>query len=713
MEKSERKKENKEKTKNKENTADKNIIKKSNTVEKNKKNKKKNTIIKTEKTIDRRFKGLPLYIKVTIIVVSSIILISGISAGVFFLYIKSINRTINSVTTAEIENILAPIESPEDPVTILILGRDTRDADSDTGRADIIMVAHLNPEKNTATLLSIPRDCLVEIPGYGEDKINAAYAYGKEELMIKTVSSFLGAEINHYIAVDFDGFIKLIDALGGVDITIDRPIIDPKSGANLSSGTHHLTGEQALAYTRSRSTELGDIGRIQRQQQLIKALMEQKLNAKYLSSAPYYFNILADNTRTDLDILTILKYSKALLSLDSENFNTAIVPSYSDWIKDGTVSVQIPDVEEARAMWQRIIRGEPASIYNAEYTEVDEISGIMTQNTEYKFKIKVKNTGALEWNRNGDNPVYLGYHWIDFRTKKVVVFDGKRSIISRDGVDVGEEEVFDLTVVSPAEPGEYILQIDLVQEGVTWFSYKGVPPLEKYVSVDITYGAEYYDGGKTPNYVKPGEEFEVKVKVKNSGFQEWEYSGEKRISLGTHWIDRDTREVVIWDGERGLLDYDVSHGEEIEVNIKVEAPDEPGRYILQYDMVHERVTWFSEKGVIPLEVNIDVGDVIDRVVARRTTVKVYNGNGIPGSADEIKNYIKSYGFRIYALANAENFNFDKSILVYNEGCEEKARQLSMAFDNLEVCEYNKTWSFYKTDADLMLIVGKDYSEIMR
>ncbi|MDD3819578.1 MAG: NBR1-Ig-like domain-containing protein, partial [Actinomycetota bacterium] len=230
--------------------------------------------------------------------------------------------------------------------------------------------------------------------------------------------------------------------------------------------------------------------------------------------------------------------------------------------------------------------------------------------------IKVKNTGALEWNRNGDNPVYLGYHWIDFRTKKVVVFDGKRSIISRDGIDVGDEEVFDLTVISPSEPGEYILQIDLVQEGVTWFSYKGVPPLEKYVSVDITYSAEYYDAGETPNYVEPGEEFEVKVKVKNSGFQEWEHSGEKRVSLGTHWIDRDTREVVIWDGERGLLDYDVSHGEEIEVNIKIKAPDEPGRYILQYDMVHERVTWFSEKGVIPLEVNIDVGNVKDRVIAR-------------------------------------------------------------------------------------------------
>ena len=70
--------------------------------------------------------------------------------------------------------------------------------------------------------------------------------------------------------------------------------------------------------------------------------------------------------------------------------------------------------------------------------------------TEYKLKIKVKNTGALTWSRNGDNPVYLSYHWIDFNSKEVVVFDGKRSIIPEDGVNIGGEVVFDLTVVTPS-----------------------------------------------------------------------------------------------------------------------------------------------------------------------------------------------------------------------------------------------------------------------
>jgi len=227
------------------------------------------------------FKRLPRYGRVLIIVFSTIIAAVAIVAAVSFIYINSINNTINSLNTAEVDNILVPIESPEEPITILFLGRDSLDTESELGRADTIMLLYLDPANTAVSLLSIPRDTLVDIPGYGQDKINAAYAYGGEELMIKTIQDFIGAEINHYVTLNFQGFVDLIDAMGGVDITIDRPLVDPKSGANFSPGEHHLTGEQALAYTRSRSTELGDIGRIQRQQNLFKELMAQKLNTQY------------------------------------------------------------------------------------------------------------------------------------------------------------------------------------------------------------------------------------------------------------------------------------------------------------------------------------------------------------------------------------------------------------------------------------------------
>jgi LCP family protein required for cell wall assembly len=658
------------------------------------------------------FKGLPRYARILIIAFSAVVVIAGAAVGAFFVYLNSANNAINSINTAEVESILAPIESPEEPVTVLLLGRDTRDLESDRGRADTIMLIYLDPENNRGSLLSIPRDTLVEIPGHGEDKINAAYAYGGEELMIRTIQDFIGAEINHYVTVDFQGFVELIDAMDGVDITIDRPLVDPNSGANLSPGEHHLTGEQALSYTRSRATELGDIGRIQRQQNLFRELVAQKLNVKYLSSVPHYFNILIDNTRTDLDVLTILKYSKAALSFGTESFETGIIPTHSDWIEDNTISVQIPDRDEARAMWERIIAGEPASRYNAEYSEVDIISDSMTEDSAYTYRIKVKNTGDLTWNRNGTNPIFLGYHWIDFNTREMAVFDGRRSIISNDGVGVGDEVEFDIRITAPSEPGEYILQLDLVHEGVTWFSYQGVPPFEKFVSVGVGYSAQYDDSGNTPNYLDPGQEYEVEVRVKNTGMSLWVSEGSERIDLGTHWIDRDTGEVVVWDGNRGLLESDTGQGQEATVEIVIEAPGEPGRYILQYDMVHETVTWFSEQGVIPLEVNVDVGKTLDMSVVKATSIKIFNGNGTAGVATEAKEALELKGFKIDSLANARSYDFEESVIVYNEGELEAARQLEIIFENAEVSEYNSRWAYYRTGADLILILGKDYKDYL-
>ena len=678
------------------------------------KEKKSGTSKKKDAAEDKkcRFSKFPRYGRILIITFSAILFAAAVAAAVFFLYINSINNTINSLNSAEVENILTPIESPEEPVTILILGRDSRDTEDEMGRADTIMLLYLDPKDSTGSLLSIPRDTLVDIPGHGEDKINAAYAYGGEELMIKTIQDFIGAEINHYVTLDFQGFIDLIDAMGGVDIKIDRPLVDEKSGANLSPGEHHLTGEQALSYTRSRATELGDIGRIQRQQNLFKQLIAQKLNVQYLSNVPHYFNILIENTRTDLEVLTILRYSKAALSFDPESFGTSIIPTHSDWIEDNTISVQIPDQEEARAMWQRILGGEAASRYNAEYTEVSTISDSMTEDTEYKFKIKVKNTGTLTWNKNGGNPIYLGYHWIDFNTKEIVVFDGERSIISNDGVDVGQEAEFDLKIVAPSEPGDYILQIDLVHEEVTWFSYQGVPTLEKFVSVGVSYSAKYDEGGNTPNYLDPGQEYELEVGVKNTGMSYWESEGSRRMDLGTHWINRDTGEVILWDGNRGLLDEDIEYEQEAIVKITIKAPDEPGRYILQYDMVHEGVTWFSEQGVIPLEVNIDVGRTLDMSIVKITSIQIFNGNGMAGAGGEAKDALSVYGFKIHSLANAKDYDFEETVIIYNPGQEEAADQLKIIFENADIYEYNSEWAHYDSKADLVLILGKDYRDYL-
>lgn len=660
-----------------------------------------------------KFKKLPLYARILIIVFVCIFGLAAAGGGVFYWYINRANKTMNSMTSSEIENILTPVKSIEEPVSILVLGRDSRDPTNDSGRADTIMLLYLDPGQKQATLLSIPRDTLVDIAGYGQDKINAAYAFGGEELMIKTVSNFLNAKINHFVTIDFDGFVKLIDTLGGVDITIERPLIDPKTGANFSAGNHHLTGEQALAYSRSRSTELADIGRIQRQQYLFKGLIDQKLNAQYLGKIPDYFNILVENTKTDLDLLTILRYAKASLSFGTGNFETAIVPTHAEWIENKTISVQIPDLDESRAMWERILVGDPASKYNATYSiDINAIPDALATGMTYNIGVKVKNTGAIRWENKGANPVFLGYHWINFDTKEMVVFDGPRSVMPQAAVNPGEEVTFDMRVNSPPAKGKYILQIDMVKEGVTWFSYQGVPPLEKYCTLDISYSAQYDDAGSTPLYLDPGQEFTSQVSVKNTGYLLWDhYKKAGRIDLGCHWVNRDTGEKVLWDGPRGLLPVDVAHNEEVKVEMKIKAPDKPGRYILQYDMVHEGKAWFSEQGVIPLEININVGQTIDKQVVRNTSIKVFNGNGSSGAATRFIDKLTQYGFKVDKPSNAQNFNFKKTVVIYKASTLKKAEQLALILGSYELVLYNNTdWSPYKSSSDIIVILGKDYAE---
>ncbi|MDD3777087.1 MAG: LCP family protein [Actinomycetota bacterium] len=659
----------------------------------------------------RWFFRIPRYGRVLIIVFASLIVLAGAATGVFFYYINSLNQTINEGTTSEVESILTPIESPQEPITVLILGRDSRDSDQEAGRADTIMLLYLDPVKVEGTLLSIPRDTLVEIPGYGEDKINAAYAYGQEELMIKTVSDFLDTNINHYITLDFNGFVEILDAVDGIDITVERPLEDEKSGTFLSPGTHHLTGEQALAYTRDRSTELGDIGRIQRQQQIFKALVEQKLNLKYVTDVPYYFNILASNTRTDLDVMTILRYSKAALSFNGEKFQTAIIPSHADWIEDGTISVQIPDIEEARAMWKRVLAGEPASKYNAAYSEVTALPDSMSANLTYKFKVKVKNTGAVTWERNGKQEAFfLGYHWIDFENRQMVVFDGERAFLPLETVEPGQEATFELNIQAPSDSGRYMLQVDMVQENVTWFSYQGVPPYEKLVAVDVDYAALYDDFNTTPSYMKPGEKYPVTIWVKNTGSMVWENNPDLEINLGYHWIDRDTREPVMWDNGRRLHIQQLEPGQELEQDIMVYSPEEPGRYVLQYDLVHERVSWFSAEGVTPLEINVDVGQTVDKSIAAETRIFIANGNGISGVASRMSSYLRVYGFKISEMANADSFNYEKTVIYYTQENKEQADQVALVLDSYEKIQIqqDKFESEYGADSDIAIVVGQDY-----
>lgn len=166
------------------------------------------------------------------------------------------------------------------PMNFLILGSDSRISAGDPSdweygaqRTDAIMLVHVSGDRESVQVMSIPRDSWVSIPGHGEAKINAAYSFGGPTLMIQTVENLTGVRIDHFAIADFESFATLTDELGGVDITMPEGM--DNVGVTLEPGTHHLDGDEALAYVRQRYGLLrGDFDRVQRQQNWMRAIMK-------------------------------------------------------------------------------------------------------------------------------------------------------------------------------------------------------------------------------------------------------------------------------------------------------------------------------------------------------------------------------------------------------------------------------------------------------
>lgn len=149
--------------------------------------------------------------------------------------------------------------------------------DVGTGRTDTIMLVHVAGlgSSTPATLVSIPRDSYVPIPGHGKDKINAAFALGGAQLLAQTVEQATGLRLDHYAEVGFGGFAALVDALGGVKVCPTEPIRDPLAGLDLHAGCQELDGRSALGYVRTRATPRADLDRMINQRQFMSALLRR------------------------------------------------------------------------------------------------------------------------------------------------------------------------------------------------------------------------------------------------------------------------------------------------------------------------------------------------------------------------------------------------------------------------------------------------------
>jgi LCP family protein required for cell wall assembly len=268
------------------------------------------------------------------------------------------------------ELTLRPTESA-DPLVFLVIGSDTRDGldslqnfgESDGARGDVIMLIKLYPGDGHVQILSLPRDLLVEIPGKGTDRINAAYAVGGAPLMVRTVKQVTGLPVHHYIEVDFVGFQSLVDDIGGVYLDFPYPARDANSGLSVDAGYQLLDGSQALAYARSRhyqelrdgdwvAVDADDIGRTGRQQNLILAILGAVKTPSSLTEAGSIVGGFAQHLTVDSAFArsSLVELAFRMRSISGQKIETATLPVYLDTYNEmSIVRMQHPEADNVIA----------------------------------------------------------------------------------------------------------------------------------------------------------------------------------------------------------------------------------------------------------------------------------------------------------------------------------------------------------------------------
>ncbi|MFE7837740.1 LCP family protein [Streptomyces sp. NPDC057474] len=277
--------------------------------------------------------------------------------GIGYLYFK-LNGNIKSVDINQVLGTDRPLDVDNGSQDILVLGSDTRSGsnkklgggtDDGSARSDTAMVVHVYEGHQRASVVSIPRDTLVERPECTDANgkthqaasyamFNSAYSTGGAACAVKTVESMTGIRMDHYVEVDFAGFEKLINVLGGVDITTTKDIKDPDSHLNLQAGEHTLSGKQALGLVRTRHGvgDGSDLGRIQLQQAFIKALIEQVRSVGILSSPKKLYDLAdtatdAVTTDSELDsVKDLASFANGLKGISSKNMTMVTMPVQYD-----------------------------------------------------------------------------------------------------------------------------------------------------------------------------------------------------------------------------------------------------------------------------------------------------------------------------------------------------------------------------------------------
>jgi polyisoprenyl-teichoic acid--peptidoglycan teichoic acid transferase len=316
------------------------------------------------------------------------------------------------------------------PINVLVMGIDlpldlpTNAVSNDvfSGRSDTLLLLHIDPEKNTVNVLSIPRDTQVEIAGEGVEKINYANVVGGAKMAAQVVSQNLnGVTIDRYVRVSTGAFREMVDLLGGVEVFVphDMKYVDEtqKLYIDLKKGQQTLTGKQAEEFARFRHDDKGDIGRVQRQQQLIRALREKLTNPALVARLPQAIELFQKYIDTNLSPEEMLSLVGFGLGLEQDDFRMVMLPgrfSRSDefvasyWLMDATAKDQVM----------------------SEFFDISSMAAISQQTTFTNTRIAVQNASsdpqmasraAAYLQTQGFNNVYVVDDWPNQEAKTQII----------------------------------------------------------------------------------------------------------------------------------------------------------------------------------------------------------------------------------------------------------------------------------------------------
>jgi LCP family protein required for cell wall assembly len=305
--------------------------------------------------------------------------------GTIWLY-RHLNGNLNVVdVTAQLHDRpdKMAVQGPQEPLNVLIMGSDNRDCsgcniDNLTGggqRSDTTIMLHLSADREHAYGISIPRDSIVDrpdckkadgttIPGADHVMWNEAFSVGGPACTIQQFEQLTGVRLDHYVVVDFEGFQGMVDAIGGVEVCIPEPIVDPAHGINIEAGTRKIKGKEALNYVRERYVvgNGSDIGRMKRQQAFIASMAHQVVTAGTLARPDHLVGFLDSATKSltvDNGLENVWKIAKLGIEFKGiglDNIQFITIPNLPDPADPNRLVWKEP---EAKQVWQKIARDVP------------------------------------------------------------------------------------------------------------------------------------------------------------------------------------------------------------------------------------------------------------------------------------------------------------------------------------------------------------------